>query len=1783
MAFVKIVNQDKLNIVSSAVNIADNIGAYATRGMSADASLDKAFDDIRGAWGGGVGHWAQGEADKKAGVPLVTEEFANNIQQKYGVSLPPDARGETEGQYLFRLDRLLQDGVNQARISKEFPVTNFISALPGQVQEPSNYFPVSLALRTASAPLKALRSSKNINKTAAAINRGQRFKAALYGGKDLLRDNLVFNTLVQPLYEADRRRMGQETGLLESIYEVGMSSVIGTGLFLPLITGLNVRAANINLKNAQTFQEIHSFMNTGQFEKAASVAYSNSPQFRNAIKRADEFSDFVQDAIDTDGLLRLTDLDPQQLETLKGMLNTHMEQSLQSAVTNGVTQEILKNAKEDSNLPIPEKSAKYKKMFTNVYTAIKRRNVEGLTPTEKALVDDIVKNSEDLHTYKNEAGDEVIGSAFDVDAQIKADTFAEFIYDLYRKHKTNSMQDLVDKGILTAKQRVTLLRKFNKVYKRGYAKEIAIANRVIDEVFGGRFTFKRAEDTSEMAFGFYKAKEGATRAERETLYLNRMDFIVGANQSPFSILFHEAMHALQLRDPDSYNQIEAIILKHPKLKKQLDAMAEERGYYFTQVPYERVPALIEWALTTPEFWAELSKNNKTLFSKLKLALQKMVADIQVKYFEGTRSYFISDDILPTLLEPGTTPAQLATRLGELINNSRNQLGNKSWLGNTKERHRANMRRLLATERDELPTSTDDFINKHNPKNYRELVKDARQEGLADDLQGLVPSEVFQKGGALEFIASFFVNRDKSNLDVDPDATELISYGEFAATVREKIGVFEEDGTIGDVFTDIEYGRLYSIIRDWYRDETSGKISDRDLRNFIDEQQEYQDIPWEYIEGEIKAFYFYKFVSEIRDILKRRKISALMKEELGGAASVTDQLRWLRSFLDGRDRSARTGRSGLEHHMIADGQQTVVPLMDVLLRHNLVEIFLPEQGMAFFRAFRNRSSSKTWKLFGKNRKAQSKEFFRQLHQGLIKRELPDNWQGIEALEELFNVLQATEVKTISDLNKAGLNVSMLKDFGGITQKWDSDIIYNMGYRKFYELMDRYMDKEETARRMYNELADGETYVEWTFDRFMKQWYESLDPNKKTGDDVQLFDLDAVFGSRNVAIKPEFATDAALQFSGYDSIGHLMIAQMQRRGALAALTEIAGTKPSETLKGLVDDLVRDDTVQKKVKDEIVSDKVKVKQSVESNEESFRTKYSQVIETGKPVSITAYRGISEATFEGNVNLSGTEGRSWANNIEQASYYSNNVVKATLNLKKPFVIRTEKDITKFVSGVLKKKFKSQDEAEVAAIMELRRNNQLTFEWAKSQGYDSIVIDLETPSAMFDQNEIVIFESIARTKDAKIGRIKKISKKNTDKFLYLKTVDKITGLLDNPVDATIGAYTNRAMRYSNVVFLSGSGITSLTDIPNAIATLDVMGIPTRQHLGDFLTAYKEGTARRFTRDKKGMKSYFLKLSATFDVLNNSVAQRITDLSPEKGSTFEAKLNQLMFKLNGLNALTTTSEEMFVDVLTRFIAEALQDPNGVMTQNLTQFGFTKAEIKQLTKQTKTPDGVDRLDIDALSPAARKKFDRFVTKYIRQGVFRPDIGTQITTVFGTRAGTPIGSAARLLTQYSSFMLGMSQNIFYRMKNGITDTRAVDDVMLYKMSHFISFTAGSLAFAYISTVLKDLAKGKEPINLVDMNSREWSRVVQQSGLLGILEIPLDMYDFGVTEAAAPLPSTLFGLAAEIGTADLTGAYKKVQDLTGENVYGPPQWFHTYVGHYMLEYLNEIEQWMLDDTQK
>ena len=1592
-----IVPDEALGTVTGVSNMGDLIDTPTGRIESGYQSLRSSWDQVRTPVRFQYDLYQARQASIAEGLPKADDALAQEYAEKYGfyMDVRPD---EYSLEYDLRYQRRVHNDLVSSRVNDEYTISNFIAGLPAETGDVFNFIPFGLAAKVVRKSKKAVDRIDKINDTQAAINMGQRFKSVLYGQKDFLKYSAVEAPIAQLFYDHGARTLGYETDPLSSIYGIGMNLLVGQLTFGPLAGYMHYKAADANLKKGQTFKEIYSFFETGEFGKAASIAYTHSPQFQKAVKEADALSDFVQEAIDTDGIIRFKDMSPDQTNLLKDMLKSHMQQGLETSLNTAITRQLLLDREKDKqleNLPIPEQSKNYQDMYMNILTAIRRGNFKGLTDKELKIAKETIGDTDGHFVQKNEEDIEEIIPIHSLEAQLKSDEYASVMADLMRKHNTTSVDKLVEIGVLTRKQANTFIKRFAKQYKKAYAYEIAVASQVVESIFGTQFTFKQT-GTDSMAYGYFD-----TAGDRQTVHLNRMEFLVGKKISPFSVVFHEVVHAIQFIDPVGYADLNKIIENHPLLEKQLDDMTKATGAYLEgyETIHERASALMEWAITTPEFWAELKKANIKLFDKLRLSIARVIADVTKKYAKGYRSAFINTEILAEKLLTTKNPGQLAAEIANVINESKVRLGNNPTVGNTIARHKANVMRL--TEQDSAGPTGDDVISTYIRDNQmsvdaakREILK-ARVQGLKDDLAQLLPPEQIEGDRLDNLILAMLTRRDSSNLDVDPDATELISYGEYKATVKEILYAFDEEtGNTVHVLAEPELKEMYNVIRDYYRDETvgpTGSLPNPDIRRRIYNGEAKSAVLASYYQG--------RLIDVLRNASKKRKILL----ELEGMKNDKQKLSWLRSFLDGRDRSARTGLAGIEHNMIADGQQAIVPLMDVLLKHNLIDLFLPEQGLAFFKTFKNVGSKDSWKMFGKKRKEQSRVFFQQLHEGLLNREIPENWKGIEGLEELFNVIQATEMKVLFDMNRAGLRLDILDDFGGLSQRWDPDIIYTMGFERFYEYMNRYLDKEATMKRMSGVLIkEGKQEQPWTFDDFMEMWYESLDPSRADADNTMLMDLDRAFGSRNIVVKREFASEAATTFSGYESIGHLMLAQIQRRAALASLAESAGTKPGTMLKSLVDDI-----------------------------------------GGK-------------------------------------------------------------------GTTKK---------------------------------------------------------------------------SQKYLYLKTVDKLTGLLDNPVDATMGSFTNKAMRFSNIVFLAGSGASSLTDIPNAISTLDVMGIPFAKYHDVFLRSYAQGVKNRFKGNKRGMQAYYYKLGAAFDVLNNAVASRITDLGPTAGGGLLNKLHQLVFKINGLNALTTASEEMFVDVLTRFMRDAiLDDPSGVFAQNLERFGFTPLEVTELARVTETPDGVIRLDIDSLSPKTRKKFDRFVTKYIRQGVFRPDIGTQVLTSLGFRAGTPEGSAMRILTQYQSFMLGMTQNIFYRMKNGISADRNTDDVMMYKMAHFMAFAAGSIAMAYIATILKDLAKGKEPINLARMNSFQWNRIVNQSGLLGVLELPLSALRFDdPTEVMSPLPQTILGFMYEVGTGDATGAYKKVQDLTGENIYGPPQWFHQMTGTYVLEYLNEFEQWLLDDSQR
>jgi hypothetical protein len=140
--------------------------------------------------------------------------------------------------------------------------------------------------------------------------------------------------------------------------------------------------------------------------------------------------------------------------------------------------------------------------------------------------------------------------------------------------------------------------------------------------------------------------------------------------------------------------------------------------------------------------------------------------------------------------------------------------------------------------------------------------------------------------------------------------------------------------------------------------------------------------------------------------------------------------------------------------------------------------------------------------------------------------------------------------------------------------------------------------------------------------------------------------------------------------------------------------------------------------------------------------------------------------------------------------------------------------------------------------------------------------------------------------------------------------------------------------------------------------------------------------------------------------------------------------------------------------------------------------------------------------------------------MKEAVIEPDAGAQAITRLGLQSGTFAGETARVALQYSSFMLGMSRVVYRRFMHGYTGDKKQQAM---RNSHLIAYLGTALAFAYMTTVFKDLSRFKEPISPLDMSENDMLRLLSQSGVLGVLELPLSAQRFGVDAAFAPLVGT------------------------------------------------------------
>ena len=1548
-----------------------------------------------------IANWYAGKLDKEAGEQPVTKEYFDKYNDKYNAGLNYDPK-ELPSQFSLRLMNRLRSNIRRGRVNQKYGATNFVGSMLPELVNPVNVVPFG----------RLATLGKFANKTALAVNQGNKFKAAFGAYGDYFKEALIGNAAVEPLYYLNAKQYGEDYTLQDSLMNIGLGTAIGTGFFGTVAAGMKYRSANRLTQQLQTYEEMYSYMESGQYDKAINVALDSDPKFEAQIKRNKELISLFED--DTLNLEKAT---PQQLELLSVAVKTHYDSLFENALTNTLSSEISEAL--DSNTPISSIALQYKSKFARILKAHETGDLSNLTEAdletyrqiadlpemddvfdrtieeeefaeyERQRMEDEARALEDEDTARSGARQEKPAKnnippkkkGADFGATQQAVAFAKKIREIKSKANASTIKEAVDNGFISKEDGDVILKSFYDHYAKAFADEIRIANRALNEIFGYGFKIKTMDYKGES-----RAVGMVYDAIPEEILLQRAEDFLATYDSPSATLFHEGMHAMKIFDRENWNKIYDSIKAHPKLFKKLEQIIQERGYRDPKVPDEIPSVFMEWAITQKEFWQELSGRDQTFFEKFRDWINKMFTSIIRFQNRPEIEKLMNKKEMQKLLSSGD-PEELARGFARILNESRKlrKFDSDSKLG--KDIINTSVNRGTKFEEpnyQETLYTNEEYTQPF--KNFDDIDSDRYiQETFNTYFQQV---GFLFAGGVPQF--DLFLNKLQT-LAKEFDEKQLTE------ATDDFLILFSEEGKkvfapLFDDFYKMSRSFNYLLDTDRLNDFVNKPLIQFEAR-FADLAKEvkrnletFKDAPPEYIVATTVIRSYQKRVFNLfKDEAVRQRNLSKLKGKTGAMKLAT-----LRSMLDGQLRRGVELESSLHIDLEVAAEADAEILMQVLHDYGLFDLFFGADDTEWIKAYRGSAQEReALKVFGSNLKTASQEFHKQLMYALRNNVLPEDWNGVKGLEVLFETIQNLESYQLNKLNSVGAFINKLDSFAGVSQRWDQTIVSSMSKADFIKDMRTRLDVKETIKKhggVYKSGNELKPLNEDTFNKWLGSWYDQI--IKGEVEDTPDARIDAR-RSRLVVIKPDVEMDTILKYSGYDSIGKLMVEQIGQRARSVVLANYGGSSPKK---------------------------------------------------------------------------------------------------------------------------------------------------------------------------------MFTDLAK------GMRNDINKKS-----YKATIEYMVGDLDDPVDAPLAEFFQKIGDFSDIVFLGGSGVSTITDIATAAMTLRYQGVTLGEAAGLMVDAYKDAVSRRFSGDRTGMGNFLRAQGAGWDVIQNSVVRRIT-ADPTKGRGALARGKNMFFKLNGLNALTNAHQEMYLDVLTRGIAEELKiwndggDMDDLLVDSLRRSGITDKDFEVLYRNIETtPDGVDRIGVTSIDDQkVALKLRTYFKKYLREAVFMPDPGTYAQATLGFRRGTFIGEMARVATRYQPFMLGMSKLTYRRFANGYYGKNNRNMMM---MSHLIGYVGTSLAMAYVATIIKDLLKGNEPINLTKMTSRDFSRLSQQGGFLGVGEIILDAIDYGPLEATSPLVSTTSDLLLDITSGDKEGALKNVSSLTGGNIPGPGAWLHSLIGTVFGETTNDL----------
>tara|TARA_A100000172_G_scaffold75541_2_gene58405 strand:+ start:4708 stop:7215 length:2508 start_codon:yes stop_codon:yes gene_type:complete len=406
-----------------------------------------------------------------------------------------------------------------------------------------------------------------------------------------------------------------------------------------------------------------------------------------------------------------------------------------------------------------------------------------------------------------------------------------------------------------------------------------------------------------------------------------------------------------------------------------------------------------------------------------------------------------------------------------------------------------------------------------------------------------------------------------------------------------------------------------------------------------------------------------------------------------------------------------------------------------------------------------------------------------------------------------------------------------------------------------------------------------------------------------------------------------------------------------------------------------------------------------------------------------------------------------------------------------------------------------------------------------------------------------------------------------------------------------IARIANWAKNLTSSALLGGTTLASIGDIGTASIRLNEIGIPFFEANASVLSGLMRG------RGSGEIREVADSLGVGLDSLMAGIQSRWlgNDAINGQGAHFVSGL----MRITGMNWMNDSLKTAVGISLSNFIAKQagkkFADIDVSLRSEMEAYGLTPEDFDLMNSAMREVDGVKFHDISAIDDVdAQIRINGFFTGFANSAILTPGAQANVASRGMHRRGTAIGELRNLFMHLKSFSVTYGMEILSR---GFSKTNEG-----HRTGMLVKILMTSMVYGYIASTLKDLAKGKEPINVAENPGKVFYRSLMQAGGLGFYGDTLmgmvagdARFGEGVAEIAggpvignlsraAKIPKMLFD--EDFDKAGQTGYRIAKSMLPGANIFYARMALDYLLFWNMSEYLNpgwarNYEQRIKDET--